>query len=148
MNMHIDNVSNKNFQGKFIYSKYLSEKEKQFAKNIVNQEIDGISNKKFLADKNFDILLQAFNNRKTIHPKLKIQPLIKYIIKGGYCKGQTNTNYNPLELRLDERVENGGKMLRKHITDTEEFIEKYYSTHYYTKMQKWQMKLKVLFEKI
>ena len=146
--MYIDKISNNNFQGKAYFKKTIGEKEKEFANKILDFEIDGISNRKFLAEKNFDMDFRSYNSKRTIHPKLEIYSLIKYVISGGYCKGEPNLNYNPLDIKLDEGVEKGAQTLREHILNTEKFIEKYYPTHYYTNWQKWQMQLKVLLKKI
>jgi len=130
--MKVESISDKNFEGKAIFDKRLSKKEKIFVKNILDYEIDGIKNKKLLAGKFFDINFCNRNTRRTVHPKVTLYSCLEYFNRGGYI----NRIYRDSGIRYEDGVEQGAKELREYINRTEEFINKRLPTYYYNGAQK------------
>ena len=146
--MRIDSISNNSFQGKLILSPYLSEKEMKFAKEILNYKLDGISNKQLLSKKKFDMSIRSYNYYKTEADAITLNSYINYIIQEGFCKGDKNRNYNPIEIKMSNTAEEGAKILRDHFADTEKLIAERYPTHYYGIWEGFKQKMRVLFGKV
>ena len=146
--MRIDSISNNSFQGKLILSPYLSEKEMKFAKEILNYKLDGISNKQLLSKKKFDMSIRSYNYYKTEADAITLNSYINYIIQEGFCNGDKNRNYNPIEIKMSNTAEEGAKILRDHFADTEKLIAERYPTHYYGIWEGFKQKMRVLFGKV
>ena len=146
--MRTEHISNNNFQGKAKLSKRLSKQEKIFAQKILDYEIDGMTNRKYLSKKNFDIDLLCRNTKKTVHPKLMAFSSINYILTRGRLRGQESSYVNKLQINIENGAEKGATELRAFIDATNDFIDKRLPTQFNNKLQLLGIKLKMLVHKI
>ena len=143
--MQIDYISNNTFQGKFKVSKFLNKKEKTYANQILEYNLDGITNKKYLAKKNSDIDIYSTNSKRTVNPKLKFYVSMDYLSNEWTERGDSKIRFFGQAVRMDEKIESGAKMLRAFIDSTEDYRSTKMPTQYNNCFQKLLLKTKMFF---
>lgn len=141
--MRIDNISNNNFEGKFVVPSKLSAKEQKFAEELINYEFCGITNGDYLKDKNFDVNIFGRTNRQCHHGKLSFQIGIKHIGTKANERGMDIKTIKADTIRLDEGIVQATCRLRNLIDKTDDYINKNLQTQYNTNFQKFIVKAKM-----
>lgn len=141
--MRIDNISNNNFQGKFIMPKKLTKKEQEFANELINYRFNGLSNKEYLESKNFDVNILGRKNKKSTHRKLYFHIGLNHIGTKANERGMDITTIKADSARLDEGVTKAAYNLRYFIDSADSYIENNLPTQYNTKFQKFIVKAKM-----
>jgi len=141
--MRIDNISNNNFQGKFIIPKKLTQREQVFANQLVHNYWHGKDNIEYLKDKNFDINIYGASGKRRIPPKLALIINLKYIGTNRNERGVDITNIKKEIVSLDHGMFKPTCDLRNFIDATDSYIENNLPTQYNTKFQKFIVKAKM-----
>lgn len=141
--MQINNISNNNFEGKFILSKTLSKKEKDFAETLLNYRFDGKTNAEYLKNKNFDVNILGQRNKKSIHQKMFFQIGIKHIGIKANERGKDIKTIKADSIRRNEGIYQATWTLRNLIDRTDAYIDENIKTQYNTDFQKFIVKAKM-----
>lgn len=139
--MQINNISNNSFDGKFIIPKPLSKKEKEFAEKLMNYEINGVTNAKYLSGKNFDVNIYAPSKKKRIPNKLSFIIGLKHIGTEKNDRGVGITTLTKQVICLDDGIPNAANNLRSYIDRTDSYLDDNLPTQYNTNFQKFLIKV-------
>ena len=136
--MQINNISSTDFNGKAKFLSGLKRCEKDYAKKLLNYEIDGKTNKAFLSEKNFDLGFfdSKQNQRSDI---LYLSTPIKYLVKKGNDIHERH-DIQLYEIDIISDIKAGAEKLRGIIEKIGNTIENSYPTQYNTRAQKRKIK--------
>ena len=139
--MRINTISNNNFQGEFKIPEALPVHKQEFAEKIINYNVFGTTNKKYLRGSNFDINILNGSANDIHNNKLDLYIKFKYLGTSNFDRGIECTDSKLTTVKSDDSVYNAAKIIRSLIESTDDYIDENFPTQYNNNFQKLLIKI-------
>ena len=109
--MQINSISNVSFDGKIKYDCTLSESKKVFVEKILDYKKNGKTLRERITRSNFDVVVDSFEEKETLHPKLYFYSKFKKLRPTNHYEDAEKYTYFSKDLKIDSSIKNGAKHL-------------------------------------
>ena len=125
--MQINSIFNVSFDGKIKYDRTLSESKKVFVEKILDYKKNGKTLRERITRSNFDVVVDSFEEKETLHPKLYFYSKFKKLRPTNHYEDAEKYTYFSKDLKIDSSIKNGAKHLERFLNDFEKKRKNYYN---------------------